>query len=226
MSKTESAESVESKIEKLEVVAESDRIKKIQDKIIGEAEEKAKAIIRDAEKSKKDTLEEKRKEGEREAEKILRTGMEETDSLKRQKIAEARLKAKQMIIASREELINETMEKCKEKLAAMTSSKEYIEILQRLVEQGGMGLGGGDLEIVLGGKVTKTAIDLGSIAKQIEEKTGKKTTINIAQEKSRSIGGVIVRKSDGSIIVDNTFEARIERILRDVRIRIAKILFE
>jgi len=226
MSKAESAESVESKIEKLEVVAESDRLKKIQDKIIGEAEDKAKAIIRDAEKSKKDTLEEKRKEGEIEAEKILRTGMEEADSLKRQKIAEARLKAKQMIIASREELINETMEKCKEKLAAMTSSKEYADILQRLVEQGGMGLGGGDLEVVLGGKVTNTAIDLGSAAKQIEEKTGKKTTINVSQEKSRSIGGAIVRKSDGSIIVDNTFEARIERILRDVRIKIAKILFE
>ena len=226
MSKAESAESVESKIEKLEVVAESDRIKKIQDKIIGEAEDKAKAIIRDAEKSKKDTLEEKRKEGEIEAEKILRTGMEEADSLKRQKIAEARLKAKQMIIASREELINETMEKCKEKLAAMTSSKEYADILQRLVEQGGIGLGGGDLEIVLGGKVTKTAIDLGGIAREIEEKTGKKTTINAAQEKSKSIGGVIIRKSDGSIIVDNTFEARIERILRDVRIRIAKTLFE
>jgi V/A-type H+-transporting ATPase subunit E len=226
MSKTESAESIESKIEKLEVVAESDRLKKIQDKIIGEAEDKAKAIVRDAEKSKKDTLEQKRKEGEIEAEKILRTGMEEADSLKRQKIAEARLKAKQMIIASREELINETMEKCKEKLAAMTSSKEYTDILEKLVEQGGIGLGGGDLEIVLGGKVTRTAIDFGSTAKQIEEKTGKKTTINLSQEKPRSIGGVIIRKSDGSIIVDNTFEARIERILRDVRIRIAKILFE
>lgn len=226
MSKTENTESIESRIEKIEVVGEPDRLKKIQDKIIGEAEEKAKAIVRDAEKTKKDVLEEKRKEGEREAEKILRSGMEEADSLKRQKVAEARLKAKQMTIASREEVINETMEKCKEKLTVLTSSQEYAETLRKLVEQGGIGLGGGDLEIVLGGKVTKTAIDLGSIAKQIEEKTGKKTAISVAQEKSKSIGGVIVRKADGSIIIDNTFEGRIERILRDVRIRIAKILFE
>jgi V/A-type H+-transporting ATPase subunit E len=226
MSKTESTESMESKIEKMEVVGEPDRLKKIQDKIIGEAEEKAKAITRDAEKSKKEILEEKRKEGEREAERILRSGMEEADSLKRQKVAEARLKAKQMIIASREDLINETIEKCKEKLAALTTSKEYGETLRKLVEQGGLGLGGSDLEIVLAGKVTKTAIDLGSIAKHIEEKTGKKTTIDISQEKSKSIGGAIIRKADGSIMIDNTFEGRIERILRDIRIRIAKILFE
>jgi vacuolar-type H+-ATPase subunit E/Vma4 len=226
LSKTGSTESIEGKIEKIEVVGEPDRLKKIQDKIIGEAEEKAKAIVRDAERTKKDILDEKRKEGEREAEKMLRNGMEEADSLKRQKVAEARLKAKQMTLASREELINETMEKCKEKLSALTSSKEYAETLRKLVEQGGIGLGGGDLEIVLGGKATKTAIDLGSIAEQIQEKTGKKTAVSIAQEKSKSIGGVIVRKADGSIMIDNTFEARIERILRDIRIRIAKILFE
>jgi V/A-type H+-transporting ATPase subunit E len=226
MSKTESTESIESRIEKIEVVGEPDRLKKIQDKIISEAEEKAKAIVKDAEKSKKDTLEEKRKEGEREAERILRSGMEEADSLKRQKVAEARLKAKQMTIASREELINEAIEKCKEKLALLTASKEYGETLRKLVEEGGIGLGGGDLEIVLGGKVAKTAIDLGTIAKHVEEKAAKKTVINIAQEGSKSIGGVIVRKADGSIIIDNTFEARIDRILRDIRIGIAKILFE
>jgi vacuolar-type H+-ATPase subunit E/Vma4 len=226
MSKAKSTESIESKIEKIEVVGEPERLKKIQDKIIGEAEEKAKAIIKDAEKTKKDILEQKRKEGQMEASKILRDAKEEADSLKRQKVAEARLKAKQLTIASREELINETMEKCKENLSSLTASKDYPEILRKLIEQGGIGLGGGDLEIVPGGKIAKTAIDLGSIAKQIEEKTGNKTTISLAQEKSKSIGGVIVRKADGSILIDNTFEARIERILRDIRTGIAKILFE
>jgi V/A-type H+-transporting ATPase subunit E len=226
MNKTESTESMESKIEKMEVVGEADRIRKIEDKIIAEAEEKAKAIIREAEKSKKDILEEKRKEGEREAERILRRGTEEADSLKRQKVAEARLKAKQTIMSSREDLINETMEKCKEKLAELTAYKEFGETVRKLVEQGGIGLGGGDLEIVLAGKVTKAAVDLGSVAKRVEEKTGKKTTINVAQEKSKSVGGVIVRKADGSIMIDNTFEARIGRIQRDIRTSVAKILFE
>jgi len=226
MSKAEAAEPIEEKIEKMEVIGETERLKKIGKKIIGEAEEKAKSIVKEAEKTRKDTLEQKRKEGESEAEKIIRSGTEEADSLKRQKVAEARLKAKQMIIAAREDLINEAIEKSKHKLTDLTTSKDYNKILGKLVEEGGIGLGGGELEIIIPAKDQKTSIDLSSIAKRVEKETGNKTTINMAQEKLRSIGGVIIRKSDGSIMIDNTFEARIERALRDIRMQTAKVLFE
>jgi V/A-type H+-transporting ATPase subunit E len=226
MSKAETTESIESKIEKIEVTGESERIKKIEKKIMDEAEEKAKLILKEAEKNKKETAEEKRKEGEREAEKITRSGTEEANSLKMQKVAEARLKAKQMIIASREELINETLEKTKEKLLELTTSKGYDKTLQKMIVEGGVGLGGGELEIILPGKGTRTTLDLNAIAKQVEKETGRETTIKVAQEKSKSIGGVIIRKADGSITIDNTFEARIDRALREIRIQVAKLLFE
>ena len=226
MSKEAAAESMESKIEKLEVTGEAERIKKIESKIMSEAEEKAKLILKDAEKSRKDLVEEKRKEGEREAERITRAGTEEADSLKMQKVAEARLKAKQMIIASREELINETLEKAKEKLLELTASRGYEKALQKMIEEGGIGLGGGELEVILPGKGAKTTLDLNTIAKQVEKANGKPTTFKIAQEKSKSTGGAIIRKADGSIAIDNTFEARIDRAMRDIRIQIAKLLFE
>nr|MDO8100212.1 V-type ATP synthase subunit E family protein [Candidatus Njordarchaeota archaeon] len=226
MSKAETAEPIESKIEKMEVVGEAERLKKIARKIIGEAEEKAKSLLKEAEKIRKDILEQKRKEGEGEAEKTIRSGMEEADSLKRQRVAEARLKAKQMIIAAREDLINEALEKCKQKLSELTTSKDYGKILGKLVEEGGIGLGGGELEIIVPTKDQKTTIDISSIAKRVEKETGNKTTINMAQGKLRSIGGVVVRKSDGSIVIDNTFDARIERVLRDIRMQTAKVLFE
>jgi V/A-type H+-transporting ATPase subunit E len=226
MSKETTTESMEDKIEKIEVTGESERIKKIEGKIMGEAEEKAKLILKDAEKSRRDLVEEKRKDGEREAERITRAGTEEADSLKMQKVAEARLKAKQMIIASREELINETLEKTKEKLVELTASGGYEKALQKMIEEGGIGLGGGELEIILPGKGAKTALDLNAITKQVEKVTGKPTTFKTTQEKSKSIGGAIIRKADGSIAIDNTFEARIDRVMRDIRIQVAKLLFE
>jgi V/A-type H+-transporting ATPase subunit E len=226
MSKAEPAKPIEEKIEKMEIVGETERLKKIEKRITTKAEEKAKEILKEAEKIRKDTLEQKRREGEGEAEKIVRTGMEEADSLKRQKVAEARLRAKQMIIAAREDLISEAIEKSKQKLSELTTSKDYSKILGELVEEGGIGLGGGELQIVLPAKADKTSIDLDSIAKRVEKETGKKTTMNMAQEKLASMGGVIIRKLDESIMVDNTFEARIERNLRDIRMKIAKVLFE
>jgi V/A-type H+-transporting ATPase subunit E len=226
MAKESTTESMESKIEKIEVTGESERIKKIENKIMSEAEEKAKQILKDAEKSRKDLVEEKRKEGEREAERIARAGTEEADSLKMQKVAEARLKSKQMIIAAREELINETLEKTKEKLLELTASRGYEKTLQKMIEEGGIGLGGGELEVILPGKGSKTAPDMNAISRQVEKVTGRPTTFNTAQEKSKSIGGAIIRKVDGSIAIDNTFESRIERAMREIRIQVAKLLFE
>lgn len=226
MSKAEATESMEKRIEEIEVTGEPERIKKIEKKIMDEAEDKAKLILKEADKSKKETIEELRREGEREAEKIARSGLEEADSLKMQKVAEARLKAKQMIIASKEQLINETMDKARQKLIELTASKGYEKILQKLIEEGGIGLGGGELEIVLAGKGTKTNLDLNSISSNIEKETGRKTTVKLSQEKSKSIGGVVVRKTDATIMIDNTFEARIDRAIREIRIRVAKLLFD
>ncbi|WXG43374.1 MAG: V-type ATP synthase subunit E family protein [Promethearchaeati archaeon SRVP18_Atabeyarchaeia-1] len=226
MSKAEATESMEKRIEEIEVTGEPERIKKIEKKIMDEAEDKAKLILKEADKSKKETIEELRREGEREAEKIARSGSEEADSLKMQKVAEARLKAKQMIIASKEQLINETMDKARQKLIELTASKGYEKILQKLIEEGGIGLGGGELEIVLAGKGTKTNLDLNSISSNIEKETGRKTTVKLSQEKSKSIGGVVVRKTDATIMIDNTFEARIDRAIREIRIRVAKLLFD
>jgi V/A-type H+-transporting ATPase subunit E len=226
MSKAEATESMEKKIEEIEVTGEPERIKKIEKKIMDEAEDKAKLILKEADKSKKETIEVLRREGEREAEKIARSGSEEADSLKMQKVAEARLKAKQMIIASKEQLINEAMDKARQKLIELTASKGYEKILQKLIEEGGIGLGGGELEIVLAGKGTKTNLDLNSISSNIEKETGRKTTVKVSQEKSKSIGGVVVRNTDATIMVDNTFEARIDRAIREIRIRVAKLLFD
>lgn len=226
MGKTEAAETTEDKIEKMEVVGEADRIKRIEKRITDEAEEKAKSITKEADKARKDTLEQRRKEGEAEADKIVRSGTEEADSLKRQRVAEARLKAKQMITAARDDLINEAIEKSKQQLSELTKSKDYGRILGKLVEEGAIGLGGGELQIVTPTKDESTNIDLGSIAKRVEKETGNKTTLTLAQEKLSSIGGVIIRKPDGSILIDNTFDAIIDRSLRDIRMRIAKILFK
>jgi V/A-type H+-transporting ATPase subunit E len=224
MRKAETTESLEKKIGEIEVTGEPDRIKKIEKKIMDEADEKAKLIAKEAERNRKEIIEEKRREGEREAERIVRSGTEEADSLKMQKVAEARLKAKQMIIASREEIIDEAMEKSRQRLMELSSSRGYERTLQKLIEEGGVGLGGGELEIVLPEKSARTTLDLGTVAEHVEEATGKKTSIKVVQEKLKSIGGVIIRNADHSIMIDNTFEARIDRVLRQIRIQVAKIL--
>jgi vacuolar-type H+-ATPase subunit E/Vma4 len=50
--------------------------------------------------------------------------------------------------------------------------------------------------------------------------------VKISKDTVRSSGGVIVRAENGAKWIDNTFEARIERLESKVRDQVASILFE
>ena len=50
--------------------------------------------------------------------------------------------------------------------------------------------------------------------------------MKILKDTIRSMGGVLVRTADGTKWVDNTFDARLERMSSAIRDKIASILFE
>lgn len=58
----------------------------------------------------------------------------------------------------------------------------------------------------------------------VSEKAGRNVEITLGEPLS-SIGGVLVETIDGSVRVDNTFEARIGRLESELRAEIAKALF-
>ncbi|MCK5240252.1 MAG: V-type ATP synthase subunit E, partial [Candidatus Thorarchaeota archaeon] len=59
----------------------------------------------------------------------------------------------------------------------------------------------------------------------ISDSIGKKVTAKISKETIRSTGGIIIRTQDGVRWVDNTFEARMERLEKKIRDEIVSILF-
>ena len=70
----------------------------------------------------------------------------------------------------------------------------------------------------------KLPLKLGTLAKAIEEKTGKEMDLKISKERIESIGGCIIRTYDGRIMIDNTFPAILKRRERKLRYEIVKIL--
>jgi vacuolar-type H+-ATPase subunit E/Vma4 len=50
--------------------------------------------------------------------------------------------------------------------------------------------------------------------------------VTIAKDTVRASGGLIIRSSDGSKCVDNTFEARMERLTSRMRDEAARVLFQ
>ena len=68
-------------------------------------------------------------------------------------------------------------------------------------------------------------LKLSKLAQKISKETGKPTKLRIVGEKVEISGGVKVRNSDGKITVDNTFDDILKRKDRDLRKKIAEVLF-
>jgi vacuolar-type H+-ATPase subunit E/Vma4 len=205
---------------------EMERLKKIKDRIDEEAEERAKAIIEEAKIKAKEIEEEAVGKAEKRAEEIVKRGKEEVERYKRRRLAEAKLKAKQRKIKAQEQLIEMAFEKAKEKLIELTSSKEYSKILESLVQSAATSIGGGELEVLLPAGHSKYLSNTSSIAKNVEAETKNPTNITISKGTLDATGGCLVRKRDGSISVDNTFQAILERKIKEIRVKAAKALLE
>lgn len=203
-----------------------ERLKKIKSKIEEEAEEKAKAIIEEAEVKAKQIEEEATGKTEKKVDEITKRGKEEAERYKRRRLAEAKLKAKQRKTKAQEQLIETAFEKANEKLKELTSSKDYSKILERLVQGAAVSIGGGELEVLLPEGHSKYLSNASSVAKNVETETKNPTSITVSKETIDATGGCLVRKKDGSVSVDNTFEAIRERKTKEIRVKAAKILLE
>ena len=62
------------------------------------------------------------------------------------------------------------------------------------------------------------------LEKEIANETGVETQLKLSKQKTEAVG-VIVRTVDGRVFVDNTFEAIFRRREREMRLKIARILF-
>ncbi len=116
-------------------------------------------------------------------------------------------------------------DQAQKKLTGFVSSPEYAPTLNNLITEAAIGLNGGDLKIKIQTGHGKY-IDTSQIQQRVTQRTNTTTTLSVIEENLRSAGGAIVSNSDETILIDNTFEARLRRMREEIRTKIAKILFE
>jgi len=194
-------------------------------KIIGDAKEEAARILNEA-KSIAASMEE---EAKKKADEVVQAEVSKFRQAKEEEVKravmEARIKAKERWLKEREALINQAIDKVKERLARLVGSPDYAKSLEALIEEAAVAIGGGDLLVQLNERDAKLSLDLEGIAKRVKEKTGVDTKIQLSEVKVQCMGGAVVSTRDGSFIYDNTLESRVRRQESALRLTAAKILF-
>jgi len=212
-------------VRKFEETPIEERLERIRKKIMDDANREAQRILEEARKRVEKVIEEAEKRAERKASEILRKEVEAAEREKRKVIAEAKLKARQMVTVAKEEGIKRVLEEAKRRLEELVASKDYGRILEKIIERGAIAIGGGELEVVLPKEHANIELNLEKIASEVSEKTGVKTTLEKSGETIYATGGAIIRRKDRSLLINNTFESILEREEKDIRVKIAKILF-
>lgn len=197
-------------------------------RIIKDAQKEANHIIEKAKTSANKIIEEQRSSAIINAKKVVDSILMKADddaNIIREKIStDIRNQAGWIVLAEKERLITEVLNEVKNKLNRMQKSEEYSEVLEKLIINGGTVLGGGVLE-VLTNKNDSKLCNYNKLSKEVSKKTGVKTKLNLSKNFINDIG-VRIRTIDNKIYVDNTFEAIIRRREKELRLKIAKILFK
>ncbi|MFX1369513.1 MAG: V-type ATP synthase subunit E [Promethearchaeota archaeon] len=184
----------------------------------------AEQIVKEAEAYKEERL----KQAKQRAKAIVAEATEKADRQAGSEIgkyrASAHLKSKYKILESKEAIMKEVLDGAWEAVTKKVGKAGYDQILNRLAVEGGSALQTEDIEILFSGG-GKSTVDAAKVANEVNKQTGTKPKISISKETVRASGGLIVRSKDGEKWVDNTYEARMERLENEIRGKIASILF-
>jgi len=201
---------------------------KIVSSIMSDAQIKAESILAEADKENQSILSEGETQAVTEKEKILENAEKLAQMRYQQIISEAKMNSRRMELEAREEIIEDTFKKAEDKLKEIASSDaaEYKESLKLIITEAATEIGGGELMVLLkDSDVTKIRDTLPAIAQDVATQTGKQTALELG-ENIKTIGGAVVRTKNGEIEVNNTIEARMSRFKKDLRSKVAAVLFK
>ncbi len=203
---------------------------KITDQILIDAREDAESLIIETRKSAEIMLERQVELGRQKAAErvssIVGKARNESDITRGMVFSDVRRKAGWMVLSEKERLITNVLDEAKSRLTALGKTQKHIPELERMILDAGIALGGGELQILLNDRDSALSLNLNAISKAISKKTGNMTELELSKERIKASGGVIVKSADGKVVLDNTFEAMLKRRERELRLKIARVLFK
>lgn len=190
-----------------------ERVRLLREEILKEAEIERRKLWDEFERRKSEDWEKSRLKAEKEALKMLEETQIKAEELISREVAEAIFTGRKIVLEERDLILQETLQKARERIFSIVEKEEYKEKLERLIEECAEYLGS-----TFSAYVNPRDIELLSdIAKRL------KLNIDI-QGDPRIIGGV--KAWTGKRAIDNTLEGRWERKKREIQMEVLRELFE
>ncbi|MBR3112359.1 MAG: V-type proton ATPase subunit E [Methanobrevibacter sp.] len=196
---------------------------KIVSSIMSEAQGKADVIIQDANAEVSAIQAKAEKTAEAEKTKILENGKKQSEMRYQQIISEAKMNARRAKLDAKEDVIEAAFSQATGELKqkAADGNDDYKDSLSKMIKEAADEIGGNDLIIQL------NEADTNQFKQELSSDTFELDGIKFQLgEPIKTIGGAILKTSNGDIEVNNTIEARLERYKSILRSEVADVLFK
>ena len=175
----------------------------VKEEILGNAKEKADSIIGEGRKEAAKLLEEARKKADQMKENSEIEAKKMMDTIKRQEIAAAELESRKTVMESKKQVLQKLFEQVKDKIAGMDDKKREL-FLKKLLDR------------------SKNELEIATIYCNRKDS---KFFKGINVQNIDIIGGFIAENREGTIRIDNTFEALVDSLRDSEMQEINKTLF-
>ena len=212
--------------------------KEMVDEIREAANEEGARIIEEAKQNAAEKLEAAKKELDAQKQQFAATEDRKGAEEKGRIVRAARQNARKLRWTAEEEMIERTLKTALERIEGVKSEgfkgTAYPEILAGLIKESALSIAsrsgaGEEVEVLLSEEdVAASFVDTAMLTKLTDELSSEKgvnVQLSLSDERIKSAGGVIVRRKDGTIEVNNTFEQRMVRLSTSLREEIVKTLF-
>ncbi|MHC1741169.1 MAG: V-type ATP synthase subunit E [Anaerolineaceae bacterium] len=171
------------------------------EQIIAEAKEKAALIRRHAQE-----------QAAAERISILEQAQRDSDRIRSQAIATTQLKARTLLLESRERLLTEVFEAAQKKLSSVQQWNDYEAIIEKLVEEAISQMGTSNVILSADPITSKLLTD--PLLKKIGSKFDNK--IELGESLKNKIG-ISASTTNGHLNYDNTLETRLKKLSNELR---------
>jgi V/A-type H+-transporting ATPase subunit E len=196
-------------------------ISSISDEVVGDAQKEAEAKILAAEKEAKETLHAAKREGDEKYRELVAHAKARAESERRKIASVTEVEMRNLLLGTKEELVNIAFEKAIAKFKNFIETDEYHTYLLKLIEDIAQKIGGNDLVVEV------NAADASWLTQEMLSPLSKKLKAELKLVKSNEqfIGGCIIQTGNGKIIYNSTIDNRLQELKPSLRVEVAKILF-
>ncbi|HEY5620248.1 MAG TPA: V-type ATP synthase subunit E family protein [Candidatus Bathyarchaeia archaeon] len=198
----------------------SESFGKIQNRILSDARVKAEDIIKEAEEKARRTIEQAKAQAQKDADEIIARAQLEAGALRRS-ILSSRIRANRLrVLEEKNRIVQSVLHSVEEKLAGIATSAEFQDALKRFVTEAVEAVGAEQSVVRVGFReASKKHFD------EVGKIVPKGTKLVIEEQPIEELGGVVASDSEGKIVYNNSFKARLDRLDTQLLVLISSTIF-